>query len=294
MSNAETLFCFGFGYTAKALSNTIRLKGWSVRGTTRRKIKQDVSSDEMFFFDRNKPLSNPDKALKGMTHLLISIPPDSIGDPVIDHHKIDLVSQMENLRWVGYLSTTGVYGDQGGGYVDENTERNPKSIRSQRRAYIEDEWYGLWKHNRLPVHLFRLSGIYGPGRNTFEVLKKGLKEQVMKQGQVFNRIHIQDIVNTLLASMNQPNPGGIYNLSDDEPASTQEVIAYACNLLGKEIPPTVPYEKAKISEMAKSFYEENKRVKNDLIKQELGVTLAYPNYRLGLQALFNEENINIT
>ncbi|PPR14817.1 MAG: hypothetical protein CFH42_00579 [Alphaproteobacteria bacterium MarineAlpha12_Bin1] len=289
MPNPQTLFCFGFGYTAKALSNTILSKGWSVRGTTRHKIDQDVSNAKMFFFDRDKPLTNPDKALKGITHLLVSIPPDSIGDPVIDHHKIDLISQMEDLRWIGYLSTTGVYGDQGGAYVDENTQRNPKSIRSQIRAKIEDEWYNLWKHNGLPVHLFRLAGIYGPGRNTLEVLKKGLKEQVVKKGQVFNRIHVQDIASTLLASMNRPNPGGIYNVSDDEPASTQDVIAYACDLLGKKIPPAVPYERAKISEMARSFYEENKRVTNNLIKQELEVTLAYSNYRLGLQALLNEE-----
>jgi nucleoside-diphosphate-sugar epimerase len=288
MSDTPTLFCFGLGYTASALSRRLMAQGWSVRGTSRSEATCAELAGQgitVWPFDRDQPLGDPAAALEGVTHILISVPPDAAGDPVLDRHGADIAALSPPLQWAGYLSTTGVYGDRGGGPVDEASDRRPSTVRGERRVAAEDGWCALWRDRGVPVHLFRLAGIYGPGRNALETVRRGQAHRTVKPGQVFNRIHVDDISAVLEASMRRPNPGAAYNVCDDEAAPPQDVIAFACELLGVEPPPEVPFGEAEMTDMARSFYAENKRVANGRIKHELGVTLTYPDYRAGLRAL---------
>jgi nucleoside-diphosphate-sugar epimerase len=281
------LFCFGLGYSALALAQTVAGQGWRVSGTCRSVAKQwEMASRgiEAYLYDRDRPLDDAASALAGTTHLLSSVPPDAAGDPVLDRHAGEIAG-LRGLSWAGYLSTTGVYGDHGGGWVDEDTPRTPKGERGRRRVAAEDAWLGLWRRFGTPVHLFRLAGIYGPGRNALETVKAGTARRVVKPGQVFSRIHRDDIVQALVASMRAPNPGAAYNLCDDEAAPPQDVIAYACDLLGCAMPPEIPFAEAALSPMARSFYDDNKRVRNGRMKRELGVSLKWPTYREGLKGL---------
>ncbi|MFL5337099.1 MAG: SDR family NAD(P)-dependent oxidoreductase, partial [Geminicoccaceae bacterium] len=226
-------------------------------------------------FDRSRPL--PPEALAGASHVLTSIAPDEQGDPVLDLHAADL----RGVDWVGYLGTTAVYGDRQGGWVDETTPIEPTLARADRRARAE----AAWLDSGLPVHIFRLAGIYGPGRNAFVNLKDGTARRIVKPGQVFSRIHVQDIATVVEASIARPSPRAIYNVCDDEPAPPDQVVTHAAELLGVEPPPAQDYETAELSPMARTFYRDNRRVRNQRIKQELGVRFAYPSYREGLAAL---------
>ncbi|UCH72772.1 MAG: SDR family oxidoreductase [Rhodospirillales bacterium] len=283
------LFCFGMGYTAQALAAELHAEGWVIAGTVRDpSAHADLTSRgwSIFRFQSDGPLDVPADALAGTTHLLASVPPDAAGDPVLLHHAGDIAA-LGGLLWAGYLSTTGVYGDRQGGEVDEASERAAASQRGRRRVAAEDAWLDLWREHGVPIHLFRLAGIYGPGRNALETVRQGRARRIHKQGQVFGRIHRDDIVTTLRASMARPNPGAAYNLADDEPAPPDEVIAHACEMLGVEPPPLQEFEAVKdsLSPMARSFYGESKRVSNRRIKEELGVALRWPNYREGLKGL---------
>ena len=290
------LFCFGLGFSAMTLTTDLLAKGWQVAGTCRTPEKQArLAADgiDAWLFDGDQPLADSAAALSGTTHLLASAPPSGSGpsgDPVLDRHGQDLASLSPPLDWVGYLSTTGVYGDRAGGVVDEQSPLTPTGERGRRRVQAEAAWLGLWREHGLPVHLFRLSGIYGPGRSALDQARTGTARRVEKPGQVFNRIHVADITATLEASMDRPNPGAAYNLADDEPSPSHEVIAYACRLIGADIPPLIPFESADMSPMARSFYADNKIVDNRRIKQELGVHLAFPTYRAGLDAQFATES----
>jgi nucleoside-diphosphate-sugar epimerase len=284
------LFCFGLGYSALALARRLLAEGWSVAGTTRCEDKARRLAGEgieAFLFDRGRPLDDPAAALAGTSHLLASAPPDSAGDPVLVHHRRDIAA-LEGLAWLGYLSTTGVYGDRDGGWVDEDSDLAPTGERGRRRVAAEEAWLELWELDALPVHLFRLAGIYGPGRSALDSVRDGTAKRIDKPGQVFSRIHVDDIAGVLRASIDRPRPGAAYNLCDDEAAPPQEVVAYACELLGREPPPLVPFDEAALSDMARSFYRDNKRASNARIKDELGVVLAYPTYREGLRALLAE------
>ena len=216
--------------------------------------------------------------------MLVSIPPDLEGDPVLDRHAGD-VGSIRSLSWVGYLSTVGVYGDRRGGWVDETSERRPATERSVRRAAAEQAWLDLGRRESVPVHVFRLAGIYGPRRNPLEAARRGTARRLFKPGQVFSRIHVSDVVRVLRASMARPDPGAIYNVCDDEPAPPQDVVAFACGLVGREVPPLAPFDEAELTELGRSFYAECRRVRNDRIKNDLGVTLRYPDYRAGLSEL---------
>ena len=273
-----TLFCFGLGYSAKMLAHRLAAQGWEIRGTTRRPEKAKTLAAlgwRMFPFDRSRPLSP--EALAGVTHGLTSIAPDEAGDPVLDLHGHDLAA----LAWIGYLGTTAVYGDRQGDWADEATPVAPTLARAGRRARAEAAWLA----SSLPVHIFRLAGIYGPGRNAFVNLKDGIARRIVKPGQLFSRIHVEDIASVLEASIARPRPGAIYNVCDDAAAPPQDVVAYAAELMGVAPPPEQAYETADLSPMARTFYRDNRRVRNELIKRELGVSLAYPTYREGLAAL---------
>jgi nucleoside-diphosphate-sugar epimerase len=286
------LFCFGLGYTALALATRLRDHGWAIAGTCRSEAHQAqlaAAGIAAHLFERGRILANVATQLADATHLLISVPPDTLGDPVLDCHGADIVSRGGGLRWLGYLSTTGVYGDRGGGPVDEAGELRPVGERGRRRVAAEQAWLDLWRSDALPVHLFRLAAIYGPGRSTLDAVRRGTAQRVVKDGQVFSRAHVADIAAVLEASIARPDPGRIYNVCDDEAASPQDVVAFACDLLGVAKPQLIPFDTAALSAMARSFYDESKRVDNGRIKRELGVVLQYPDYRTGLRAILAGE-----
>jgi nucleoside-diphosphate-sugar epimerase len=273
------LLCFGFGFSAEALAHKLNPIEWSVTGTSRSPEGVAAISAQGF---EGVLFSEFQTIPKSVTHIVTSVPPSDDGDPVLRRFNDELSKRAKTFEWVAYLSTTGVYGDRGGEWVDEESGLQPNTDRGQRRVDAEAGWAQI---TGLPLHIFRLAGIYGPGRNAFESLKSGKAQRVIKEGQIFSRIHVEDIAGVLLASINNPNPGRIYNLADDEPCPPQDVIAYAAKLLELPIPPDVPFEAAKLSAMAKSFYADSKRVSNWRIKNELGYDLKYPNYRVGLKAL---------
>ena len=281
------LFCFGLGYTARALARSLANDGWTIAGTTRteaRRAALAAEGIEAHLFGRDHPLADARELLDRATHVVTSIPPDEAGDPVLDHHQSDL-RRAPALAWVGYLGTTGVYGDRGGDWVDETDPPAPTMPRTRRRVVAE----GRWLASGLPVHIFRLAGIYGPGRSALDSVRTGTARRIVKPAQVFGRVHVDDIVQVLRASIARPHPWAIYNVADDEPAPPQDVITHAAELLGVPPPPEIAYESAELSPMARTFYADNRRVANDRIKQELGVELRYPSYREGLQALLAAE-----
>jgi nucleoside-diphosphate-sugar epimerase len=278
------LFCFGLGYTAQALGRVLAAAGWRVAGTSRSaagaaELERDGWTASAFSRDHTLDPA----CFAGATHILVSVPPDEAGDPVLQAMGEGIADQRP--AWLGYLSTTGVYGDRGGGWVDESADLLPVGERGRRRVAAESAWRDLMRRRGTPVHLFRLAGIYGPGRSALDQLRAGTAKRIDKPGQLFSRIHVEDIVATLRASIAKPNPGAAYNVGDDEPAPPQEVVAHAAALLGLPPPPLEPFDRARLSPMAASFYAESKRVANRRIKQELGVRLAFPTYREGLAAL---------
>jgi nucleoside-diphosphate-sugar epimerase len=284
VTKSPHLFCFGLGYSAAALARHLLDQGWRMTGTCRdeaRALELQRLGITPVLFDRRQPIADLDLRLASVTHLLSSVPPDETGDPVLDMHGAALAAAARHLAWIGYLSTTGVYGDRGGDWVDETSALTPSGERGRRRLAAERAWLALPQ----PAHLFRLAGIYGPGRSALDTVRSGRAKRILKPGQVFSRIHVEDIVAVLLASIARPDPGTAYNVCDDDAADPAEVIAFACELLGVAPPPEVPFAEAELSPMARSFYDDNKRVRNDRIKHTLGVTLRYPSYREGLRAL---------
>ncbi|NVK15735.1 MAG: SDR family oxidoreductase [Rhodobacteraceae bacterium] len=275
----KTLLCLGFGYTARALAPRLLAQGWRVIGTSREVAAAD--GVEMITWP------GQDVPLDGVTHILNSIGPNSDGDPVLAALG-DRIAAAPDLEWVGYLSTTAVYGHHNGAWVDENTPVTPSSQRGDWRALAEAQWQAI---PGLPLHIFRLAGIYGPGRGPFAKLMAGKARRIIKPGQVFSRIHVDDIAQVLAASIAQPRPGAIYNVCDNDPAPPQDVLGHAAELLGLPMPAEVPFEEAGMTPMARSFYGENKRVRNRLIQEELGVELLYPTYREGLRAVLEAEDM---
>ncbi len=277
---------FGLGFSAGVLAARLHAKGWTIAATSRSAegaAKIAAKGYRGLVFDGTSPL--PADSFEGVTHVVISAPPDRTGDPVLRQHAADFGARAAQFQWVAYLSTTGVYGDHGGGIVTEDTPLTPNTERGERRLEAETQWLALWRDHGLPVHLFRLAGIYGPGRNQLVSLLDGTAKRVIKPGQVFSRIHVEDIGNVLEASIARPHPGRAYNVCDDEASPPQDVVAYGAELLGLPVPPDIPFEQAELSPMARSFYADSKRVSNERIKAELGVKLSYPTYREGLGAL---------
>ncbi|GAA6200798.1 SDR family oxidoreductase [Aquicoccus sp. SU-CL01552] len=281
---SKTLLCIGHGYCARALARHLLPRGWRILGTTRHADRAGALAETgitPLVWSGQGALPELDVA----THLLISAAPGPDGDPVLATLGEQIARIAPRLDWVGYLSTTAVYGDHGGGWVDEDTPLTPATARGKARVQAEAQWAAL---PHLPLHIFRLAGIYGPGRGPFAKVRAGTARRIVKPGQVFSRIHVDDIARVLAASIDRPDPGAVYNVCDDDPAPPEEVIAEAARLLGLPLPPPEPYDAAEMTPMARSFYAENKRVKNDRIKRDLGVQLLYPDYRAGLAALLAE------
>ncbi len=263
------LFIFGLGYSSLAIATLAMQKGLKVSGTTRSEEKAkklEALGIEVF---------NPIASVAGnFTHILSSIPPQENGDIILPF--LANMKPQASHSYLGYLSTTGVYGDWEGEWVDELSELRPNNARLQRRVQAEKQWLALGGH------VFRLAGIYGPTRSAIDDIRAGTARRIDKPNQVFSRIHVEDIAQTVVASMLSPNAGSVYNVCDDEPAPAHEVVKYGCGLLGVEPPPLLPFEQAEMSPMGREFYAANRRVNNGKIKRELGVKLLYPNYREGL------------
>ena len=265
------LLSFGHGYSACAFAKL--LDGWTIQGTHR---------DREIVWPGTDIRPHLDQA----THLLISTAPGPDGDPVLAELREEITARAARFKWVGYLSTTGVYGDRNGNWVDENSPLNPATKRGIARVRAETEWQSI---PDLPIHIFRLAGIYGPGRGPFAKVRAGTARRIIKQGQIFSRIHVDDIAQTLRASTQQPNPGAIYNVCDDDPQPPQVVIEAAARMLGLQPPPEEAFETAQMTPMARSFYAESKKVSNRRIREELGVNLLYPDYQTGLAAVLKSE-----
>ena len=277
----KTLLSFGHGYSARSLAARLVPQGWRIFGTTRKTERLDeiaATGVEPVLW----PGTDVRPLLESSAHLLISAGPGPEGDPVLNGLGDEIAAVAPALRWAGYLSTTGVYGDHEGGWVDEDTPLVPATRRGRARVEAEAAWQAI---ESLPLHIFRLAGIYGPGRGPFAKVRNGTARRIIKPGQVFSRIHVEDIATALELSIATPHPGAIYNLCDDDPAPPQDVIAYAAELLGLPVPPAIPFEEAEMTPMARSFYAESKKVRNDRAKVELGWKPAYPDYRSGLAAL---------
>ena len=277
-----TLLSYGHGYSAQALTPLLLARGFTIIGTTRSPDKAErlAATGITVRISGQDDLSND---IAQASHILMSAAPNEGGDPFLSDYRD--VLRHATAQWVGYLSTTGVYGDHGGGWVDEETALTPATKRGQMRVAAEADWATLG----LPLHIFRLAGIYGPGRGPFSKVRAGTARRIVKAGQVFSRIHVEDIAQVVAASIARPNPGAVYNLCDDDPAPPQDVLSYAADLLNLPLPPEEDFETAEMTPMARSFYAESKKVRNDRIKEELGVDLIYPDYRTGLQALLQLE-----
>lgn len=280
------LFIFGLGYCGLEIARLAKAGGWRVAGTCTTVEKAETlcaDSIEAHLFDGTNPL--PADALDGASHVLCTIAPtkDPAGDPALRTS----AGLLRGARWLGYLSTTGVYGDHQGGWVDEDTPPRPGQPRSIERLAAERAWQAMGLEAGAAVDIFRLPGIYGPGRSAIDQVRAGTARRIDQPGRVFSRIHVEDVAGTVLMAITQRHAGAVYNVADDLPASTGEVVAFACELLGRPVPPAIPWEQAApaMSAMARSFYAESRKVKNDRIKNELGVVLRYPTYREGLRAI---------
>lgn len=278
----------GHGYSAGFLTPLLLAEGWQVSGTTRGDPARVAAAGATpLLWPGDDPAVRA--AIAGADAILVSAGPDQGVDPALQ--AFGKVIAQAKPRWLGYLSTTGVYGDQAGGWVDEIAPCQPSTRRGRERLAAEQGWRALAAAHGLPLHIFRLAGIYGPGRGPFAKLQAGTARRIVKPGQIFSRIHAEDIAQVLLASIKAPSPGAIYNVCDDDPAPPEAVIGHAAELLGLPLPPAEDYATAEMTPMARSFYAESKRVANDRIKRELGVTLRHPDYRSGLAALARAEGL---
>lgn len=284
---------FGAGYSGKAIARACCKRGATVIGTTRSPEKfpaLEAAGARPYLFDGDAISPELMSELADATHLVQSIAPGRAGDPLIRLNGEMLMRAMPALKWICYLSTVGVYGDHAGAWVDEETSCKPVSVRSVERCEAEQAWTRLAEITGKPLAILRLSGIYGPGRNGLVNMAGGTARRLIKKDQVFNRIRVEDIAAAALFLSNG-NHGGIFNITDDEPAPPQDVVSEAARLMGLAPPPDIDFETAELTPMARSFYGENKRVSNARIKS-LGFRFTYPNYRVSLRQLLESGEWN--
>jgi nucleoside-diphosphate-sugar epimerase len=285
----QHILCLGYGYVAERFARLGVKAGYALRGTVRQAARAgalDQAGVEPVLWSE---AGIDPQAFDNVAAVLVSTPPTEAHCPSLDVAAEALAERAREIRWIGYLSSNGVYGDHGGAWVDETSPLYAKTPRAKSRVRAEAAWASHAAAYALPLVVFRLPGIYGPGRSALDTVREGRAQRIVKEGQVFSRMHVDDIASALMASLANPGAGELFNLADDEPAPPQDVIAYACELLGVAPPPLTPIEDADLSEMAKSFYLDNKRVSNALMKKELKIALQYPSYREGLTAILNGE-----
>tara|TARA_B100000475_G_scaffold161890_1_gene122846 strand:+ start:3041 stop:3910 length:870 start_codon:yes stop_codon:yes gene_type:complete len=287
----KKLLSLGHGYSAQVFEKFLDPKIWEISATTRDIKKADILGARNInaFIWPGTDLKNE---INRASHILLSIPPLESGDPVFESY-FETIKNATNLEWIGYLSTTAVYGDHDGNWVDERTELNPTTKRGKHRVLAEEQWLSLAKEVGSPVNIFRLAGIYGPGRGPFLKVLAGTAKRIIKEGQVFSRIHVEDIARVLFASIEQPGIGCVYNVCDDLPAPPEDVLSFAAKLLNKEDPPIANFLSSNLSDMVRSFYSECKRVDNSKIKSDLQISLKYPNYKIGLKSVLKEANLSL-
>ena len=280
-TSTRKLLCVGTGYSAKVIARTLlaydKPNRWEVYGSYRKQEQAKALSDIGIIPIEFNNLTN---TLLSVDTILSSIPPGREGDPALKLYS-DLLPRVIKNSWIGYFSTTGVYGDTKGLLVDETAPLNPTSDRSRRRVAVESDWL------QYDAHIFRLPGIYGQGRSSLDKLRNGLTRRIHRPNHLFSRIHVDDIAQSVIASINQPNPGSVYNICDDEAAEQQLVEAYASELLDIKPPQLIPFKDAikEMTPMALTFWQDNRRVSNAKMKSELGVKLLYPTFREGLKSL---------
>lgn len=280
------LFIFGVGYSGFAIAQEALKLGWQVAGTARSSEKASVlQSAGIVPYALEDGAFPPEimSELSSTTHLVVTVGPGA-DDPFLARGKETILSAMPALRWVGYLSTVGVYGDHNGEWVGEEAICSPVSERSRKRLEVEQEWLAVGNERNVPVSILRLSGIYGPRRNALTNLERGTARRIIKEGQIFNRIHVEDIAGATLL-LAQKELGGVFNVTDDEPAPAQDVVTFAASLMGVEPPAEIAFEEADMTPMARSFYGENKRVSNAKLKAA-GYDFRFPNYRMAFTHLW--------
>jgi len=284
-TNIKRLLCVGTGYSAKVTARMLlthdKPNRWLVYGSYRKQEQAKALSDIGIIPIKYNNLTD---TLLSVDAILSSIPPEKNGDPALKQYG-DLLPRLIKNSWIGYFSTTGVYGDTKGLLVDETAPLNPTSDRSRRRVAAENDWL------QYDAHIFRLPGIYGQGRSSLDKLRNGLTRRIHRPNHFFSRIHVDDIAQSVIASINKPNPGSVYNICDDEPAEQQLVEAYASELLGIKPPPLIPFKDAikEMTPMAVTFWQDNRRVSNTKMKNELGVELFYPTFREGLKSIYQSD-----
>ncbi len=290
------LVCVGLGYSARIVARRLHGAGWRISGSARTvadvEAIKSAGYDGLVFSGREPSTALRD-ALRTGTHLLISVPPGPSSEPVIEFHREHIVAA-PSLQWIGYLSTIGVYGDRGGQWVDEASEPQPSNERSRQRLAAELEWTRISQDRGTRLQIFRLGGIYGPGRSAIDNLRAGTARRIVKAGQLFNRIHVEDVAGLVQAGIARASDASsvtVVNAVDDEPAPPQDVVLFAARLLGIEPPPEVAYETAELSPMAQSFYAESKRVANTRMKEWLAGQLQYPTYREGLASIVRNDQV---
>lgn len=284
------LFIFGFGFSSRAIARDLAPHCDWIAGTTRDEANFEAMQAmgvQPFRFDGIHPNPEITQALETATHILISAGPNDQGDPVLNCHRQD-IANAPKLKWIGYLSTVGVYGNHDGEWVTEKTACKPVSKRSIQRVQAEGAWQSLANERDTPLGIYRLAGIYGPGRNGLRNLDRGTARRINKKGQVFNRIHVDDIALTVAAAAKE-KLGGIYNVCDTEPAPPQDVVAFAAELMGVEVPPLQDFETMELSPMARSFYGENKRCSNKKMLKLLGGEMKFPTYREAFRDMWEKD-----
>ncbi len=280
------LLIFGYGFTGKAVAREWRraFPGAAIAATSRSAAtRRELAENGLSAYDF--PLPDPARALSGITHVLVTAPPGDAGDPVLAAHEAAIVAAAPHLSWIGYVSTTGVYGDAGGNEVTEESPRLSVSPRGRRRIAAEDAWQTLAARLKVPVCLFRAAGIYGNGRSALDAVRDGTARRIIRPDQVFSRIHVDDLARVIMASARDPAAGAVFNVCDDAPAPPHLVTEEACRLLNAPLPPLEDFEssRATMSAMAQSFWADNKLVSNRLMKSALGVNLQFPSFREGLR-----------
>lgn len=282
------LVVLGHGYSAGFLTRRLVPEGWTVTGTTRDDpLRVEAAGATPLRWPGQEDTVRSEIARADA--ILVSAGPDAGECPALRDFGGAIAASP--ARWLGYLSTTGVYGDRQGDWVDEDSPLAPSTRRGRDRVAAEAGWQALAAAHELPLHIFRLAGIYGPGRGPFEKVRNGTARRIIKPGQVFSRIHAEDIAQVLAASIARPAPGAIYNLCDDDPAPPEDVLEHAARLLGLPPPLAEDFATAEMTPMARSFYAESKRVSNDRIKRDLGIRLIHPDYRSGLAAILVGESV---